>query len=338
MSEVNNLTAVRLEKRAAFLERGGLPYGGAFPVDGDVGDVRAAFAEGKKVAAAGRVTARRDMGKSHFLDISDHSGRIQVYLQDKALGDEGTRTYEILDIGDFVGIEGECFTTKTGEPSIKAEKFILLSKSLHPLPEKWHGLQDVEARHRQRYLDLISNEHARDIFRKRFAIIREIRAFFEERGFLEVETPMMQAVAGGAAANPFETHHNALGLDLYLRIAPELYLKRLLVGGFTKVFELNRNFRNEGVSRRHNPEFTMLEAYWFAGWPSASAAACASSTKTRMAGSRVSSICSARGAARATGIWSRKPSRAGSPSTRPAVATARSNSASTSRTAWRTTR
>jgi lysyl-tRNA synthetase class 2 len=262
MSEVNNLTAVRLEKRAAFLERGGLPYGGAFPVDGDVGDVRAAFAEGKKVAAAGRVTARRDMGKSHFLDISDHSGRIQVYLQDKALGDEGTRTYELLDIGDFVGIEGECFTTKTGEPSIKAEKFILLSKSLHPLPEKWHGLQDVEARHRQRYLDLISNEHARDIFRKRFAIIREIRAFFEERGFLEVETPMMQAVAGGAAANPFETHHNALGLDLYLRIAPELYLKRLLVGGFTKVFELNRNFRNEGVSRRHNPEFTMLEAYW----------------------------------------------------------------------------
>jgi lysyl-tRNA synthetase class 2 len=262
MSEVNNLTAVRLEKRAEFLARGGQPYGMAFPVSGDVGDVRAAFAEGKKVAAAGRVTARRDMGKSHFLDISDHSGRIQVYLQDKALGEEGVKTYELLDIGDFIGVEGECFTTKTGEPSIKAEKFVLLSKSLHPLPEKWHGLQDVEARHRQRYLDLISNEHARDIFRKRFAIIREIRAFFEERGFLEVETPMMQAVAGGAAATPFETHHNALGMDLFLRIAPELYLKRLLVGGFTKVFELNRNFRNEGVSRRHNPEFTMLEAYW----------------------------------------------------------------------------
>ena len=262
MSEVNNLTAVRLEKRAEFLSRGGQPYGAAFPVTGDVGEVRTAFTEGKKVAAAGRVTARRDMGKSHFLDISDHSGRMQVYLQDKTLGDEGVKTYELLDIGDFIGVEGECFTTKTGEPSIKAEKFVLLSKSLHPLPEKWHGLQDVEARHRQRYLDLISNEHARDVFRKRFAIIREIRAFFEERGFLEVETPMMQAVAGGAAATPFETHHNALGMDLYLRIAPELYLKRLLVGGFTKVFELNRNFRNEGVSRRHNPEFTMLEAYW----------------------------------------------------------------------------
>ena len=262
MSEVNNLTAVRLEKRAALAGAGRQPYGTAFPVSGDVGEVRAAFAEGKKVAAAGRVTARRDMGKSHFLDISDHSGRMQVYLQDKALGEEGVEVYELLDIGDFIGVEGECFTTKTGEPSIKAEKFVLLSKSLHPLPEKWHGLQDVEARHRQRYLDLIANEQARHIFRKRFAIIREIRAFFEERGFLEVETPIMQAVAGGAAAAPFETHHNALGLDLFLRIAPELYLKRLLVGGFTKVFELNRNFRNEGVSRRHNPEFTMLEAYW----------------------------------------------------------------------------
>jgi len=262
MSEPNSLTAVRLAKRAELAAAGLRPYGTAFPVTGDVGEVRASFAEGKKVSAAGRVTARRDMGKSHFLDISDHSGRVQVYVQDKAVGEEGVKVYELLDIGDFIGVEGECFTTKTGEPSIKAEKFVLLSKSLHPLPEKWHGLQDVEARHRQRYLDLISNEHARGIFAKRFAIIREIRAFFEERGFLEVETPMMQTVAGGAAATPFETHHNALGLDLYLRIAPELYLKRLLVGGFTKVFELNRNFRNEGVSRRHNPEFTMLEAYW----------------------------------------------------------------------------
>ena len=262
MSEVNNLTAVRLEKRAALLGRGVRAYGQAFPVTGDVGEVRAGFVEGGKVILAGRVTARRDMGKSHFLDVSDHSGRMQVYLQDKALGEEAVAVYELLDIGDFVGVEGECFTTKTGEPSVKAEKFVLLSKSLHPLPEKWHGLQDVEARHRQRYLDLIANEHARNIFRQRFAIIREIRAFLEERGFLEVETPMMQMVAGGAAATPFETHHNALGMDLFLRIAPELYLKRLLVGGFTKVFELNRNFRNEGVSRRHNPEFTMLEAYW----------------------------------------------------------------------------
>ena len=262
MSEVNNLTAVRLEKRAALLGRGVRAYGQAFPVTGDVGEVRAGFVEGGKVSLAGRVTARRDMGKSHFLDVSDHSGRMQVYLQDKAVGEEAVAVYELLDIGDFVGVEGECFTTKTGEPSIKAEKFSLLSKSLHPLPEKWHGLQDVEARHRQRYLDLISNEQARNIFRQRFAIIREIRAFFEESGFLGVETPMMQMVAGGAAATPFETHHNALGMDLFLRIAPELYLKRLLVGGFTKVFELNRNFRNEGVSRLHNPEFTMLEAYW----------------------------------------------------------------------------
>jgi lysyl-tRNA synthetase class 2 len=262
MNEANNLTAVRLEKRAALLSAGVRAYGGAFPVSGDVGAVRADFAEGRKVAVAGRVTARRDMGKSHFLDVSDHSGRLQVYLQDKAIGAEGVKVYELLDIGDFIGVEGECFTTKTGEPSVKAEKFVLLSKSLHPLPEKWHGLQDVEARHRQRYLDLIANAHAREIFARRFAVIREIRSFFEERGFLEVETPMMQAVAGGAAAAPFETHHHALGMDLYLRIAPELYLKRLLVGGFTKVFELNRNFRNEGVSRRHNPEFTMLEAYW----------------------------------------------------------------------------
>jgi len=262
MSEVNNLTAVRLEKRAALEQAGLRPYGGAFPVTGEVGEVRAAFAEGRRVAVAGRVTARRDMGKSHFLDVSDHSGRLQVYLQDKALGEQGLHVYQLLDIGDFIGVEGECFVTKTGEPSVKADQFVLLSKSLHPLPEKWHGLQDVEARHRQRYLDLIANESARKIFHQRFAIIREIRAFFEARGFLEVETPMMQAVAGGAAANPFETHHNALGLDLFLRIAPELYLKRLLVGGFTKVFELNRNFRNEGISRRHNPEFTMLEAYW----------------------------------------------------------------------------
>jgi len=262
MSETNNLMNVRMEKRAELEAAGQQPYGCAFHVDGDVGVVRAAFAEGAKVSVAGRVTARRDMGKSHFLDVSDHSGCLQIYLQDKAVGDHGVALYEKLDIGDFIGVEGECFTTKTGEPSVKAARFVLLSKSLRPLPEKWHGLQDVEARHRQRYLDLIANADARDVFRKRFAIIREIRSFFEERGFLEVETPMMQAVAGGAAAQPFETHHNALGLDLYLRIAPELYLKRLLVGGFTKVFELNRNFRNEGVSRRHNPEFTMLEAYW----------------------------------------------------------------------------
>ena len=170
--------------------------------------------------------------------------------------------FDLLDIGDFIGVEGECFLTKTGEPTLKVHPLNVLAKSLRPLPEKWHGLQDVEARYRQRYLDLLTNEQSRNIFEKRITIVREIRRFMEERGFLEVETPMLQAVAGGAAAEPFRTHHKALGLDLYLRIAPELYLKRLLVGGFNKVFELNRNFRNEGISRKHNPEFTMLEAYW----------------------------------------------------------------------------
>jgi lysyl-tRNA synthetase class 2 len=171
-------------------------------------------------------------------------------------------TFGLLDLGDFIGVEGTCFLTKTGEPTLKVSSLQVLSKSLRPLPEKWHGLQDVEARYRQRYLDLITNDQSRAIFEKRILMVREMRRFLEDRGFLEVETPMLQAVAGGAAAEPFRTHHNALGLDLNLRIAPELYLKRLLVGGFTKVFELNRNFRNEGISRRHNPEFTMLEAYW----------------------------------------------------------------------------
>jgi lysyl-tRNA synthetase class 2 len=159
-------------------------------------------------------------------------------------------------------VEGTCFTTRTGEPTLKVHKLKVLAKSLRPLPEKWHGLQDIEARYRQRYLDLITSDQSRAVFAKRFVIVREVRRFLESRGFVEVETPMLQSVAGGAAAEPFATHHKALGLDLYLRIAPELYLKRLLVGGFNKVYEVNRNFRNEGISRKHNPEFTMLEAYW----------------------------------------------------------------------------
>ena len=170
--------------------------------------------------------------------------------------------FRLLDIGDFIGVEGTCFVTKSGEPTVKVQTFQLLAKTLRPLPEKWHGLQDVEARYRQRYLDLLTNERSRAVFEKRIAIVRETRRFFEERGFVEVETPILQTTAGGAAAQPFKTHHNALGMDLYLRIALELYLKRLLVGGFNKVFEINRNFRNEGISRKHNPEFTMLEAYW----------------------------------------------------------------------------
>jgi lysyl-tRNA synthetase class 2 len=202
------------------------------------------------------------MGKSHFLDLRDATGRIQIYIHAKEVGPELIELFRLLDIGDFIGVEGTCFLTKSGEPTLKVLTFRLLAKTLRPLPEKWHGLQDIEARYRQRYLDLLTNERSRAVFEKRIAIVRETRRFFEERGFVEVETPILQTMAGGAAAEPFKTRHNALGIDLYLRIALELYLKRLLVGGFNKVFEINRNFRNEGISRKHNPEFTMLEAYW----------------------------------------------------------------------------
>ncbi len=262
MEEESELLALRRAKLDALRQRGVQPFGRAFPTSGSIAEVRGKFSEGESFCVAGRVTAHRDMGKSHFLDLRDASGRMQVYLQAKEVGAEAMEIFALLDLGDFIGVEGNCFTTKTGEPTLKVRCFEVLAKSLRPLPEKWHGLQDVEARYRQRYLDLITNEQSRAVFAKRFAIVREMRRFLEERGFVEVETPMLQAVAGGAAAAPFCTHHKALGIDLYLRIAPELYLKRLLVGGLNKVFELNRNFRNEGISRRHNPEFTMLEAYW----------------------------------------------------------------------------
>jgi len=258
----NELLAVRRQKLEALRAAGIDPFGQAYETTGSPGQIRAAFAEGQKVRTAGRITAHRNMGKSHFIDLSDSSGRMQVYLNAKEVGAETMAIFDHLDIGDFIGVEGETFVTKTGEPSIKATSFTVLSKSLRPLPDKWHGVQDTEIKYRQRYLDLISNPESMEVFQKRIAIVREIRRFLEDRGFIEVETPMMQAVPGGAAAAPFKTHHNALGVDLYLRIAPELYLKRLLVGGFSKIFELNRNFRNEGISRRHNPEFTMLEAYW----------------------------------------------------------------------------
>ncbi len=262
MDEENELIALRRQKLQALEARGARPFGAAFRTSGTIGEVRAKFAEGETFRVAGRMTAHRDMGRSHFVDLRDASGRIQIYVQGKELGAELMEIFGLLDLGDFIGVEGTCFMTKTGEPSIKVSSLQMLSKALRPLPEKWHGLQDVEARYRQRYLDLLTNDSSRAVFEKRILIVREMRRFLEERGFKEVETPMLQAVAGGAAAEPFRTHHNALGLDLSLRIAPELYLKRLLVGGFTKVFELNRNFRNEGISRRHNPEFTMLEAYW----------------------------------------------------------------------------
>jgi len=262
MTEENELIAQRREKLETLRARGVEPFGAAFEISGDLAEIRGKFKEGEILRAAGRITAHRDMGKTHFVDLRDATGRIQVYFQAKEIGAESMEIFKLLDLGDFIGVEGVCFLTKTGEPTLKVRKFEVLAKSLHPLPEKWHGLQDVEVRYRERYLDLVSNEQSRTVFSKRITMVREIRRFFEARGFLEVETPILQTVAGGAAAEPFQTHHKALDLDLYLRIAPELYLKRLLVGGFNKVFELNRNFRNEGISRKHNPEFTMLEAYW----------------------------------------------------------------------------
>ncbi len=262
MEEENELIALRRKKLETLRANGIEPFGASFDVTGSIADVRAQFKEDETLRVAGRITAHRDMGKSHFLDLRDATGRIQIYIQAKEVGPELIELFRLVDIGDFIGVEGECFVTKSGEPTLKVRTFRLLAKALRPLPEKWHGLQDIEARYRQRYLDLLTNEHSRVVFEKRIAIVRETRRFFEERGFVEVETPILQSTAGGAAAEPFKTHHNALGIDLYLRIALELYLKRLLVGGFNKVFEINRNFRNEGISRKHNPEFTMLEAYW----------------------------------------------------------------------------
>ena len=262
MDEENELIALRRKKLDALRAQGVEPFDATFEPDGTIAEVRKKFADGEFLRAAGRITAHRDMGKSHFLDLRDATGRIQIYIHAKEIGADLIDLFRLLDIGDLIGVEGTCFLTKSGEPTLKARTFRLMAKALRPLPEKWHGLQDIETRYRQRYLDLLTNEHSRVVFEKRIAIVRETRRFFEERGFLEVETPILQTVAGGAAAQPFSTHHKALGLDLYLRIAPELYLKRLLVGGFNKVFEINRNFRNEGISRKHNPEFTMLEAYW----------------------------------------------------------------------------
>jgi len=261
-STEEELIAVRREKLNRLRELGVNPYGERFLIDKEIDELSESFTEGSKVVVAGRITAHRDMGKSHFFDISDFKGRIQCYLNAKAVGEESFEIFKQLDLGDWIGIEGETFKTKVGEPTVKVESFKVLSKSLRPLPDKYHGLSDKETRYRQRYLDLVSNEASRNIFLKRSLIVREIRDFLQDRGFIEVETPMLQDVPGGAAARPFETHHNALNMPLYMRIAPELFLKRLLVGGMTKVFELNRNFRNEGISRRHNPEFTMLEAYW----------------------------------------------------------------------------
>jgi len=263
---LNDQMQQRLRKLAEWQAEGIDPFGGPFA--GEVLATTAARALFKEeataqatVTIAGRITAFRGMGKAIFADVRDGHDRLQIYTQLNVIGEAPFTQFKRLDLGDLITVTGELFKTRMGEITVKVQSWRLLCKALRPLPEKFHGLTDVEARHRQRYLDLISNPGSMALFRQRLAIVREMRRFLEDKGFVEVETPMLQAIPGGAAARPFATHYNALNCQMFLRIAPELYLKRLLVGGFDKVFELNRNFRNEGLSRQHNPEFTMLELY-----------------------------------------------------------------------------
>ncbi len=270
MEEQSDLLIQRRGKREELLAEGVNPYANDFQVLHDSavvveahGEQDAETLEGctTEYRLAGRVMARRDFGKAAFISLQDGGGRLQIYVAKDALGEETFSLYRKLDIGDVVGIVGTPFRTKKGELSLRANELRLLTKSLLPLPEKWHGLTDVETRYRQRYLDLMTNPEVQETFRKRSLIINLIREAMVADGYLEVETPMMHPIAGGATARPFTTHHNTLKMDLFLRIAPELYLKRLVVGGFDRVFEINRNFRNEGISIQHNPEFTMMEFY-----------------------------------------------------------------------------
>lgn len=269
MDEVNEQMEQRLKKLNELRGSGTDPYDGKFSPEAHAGDLKSAYGDTTKesletdavyTSVAGRIVAMRDFGKASFAHIQDATGRVQIYLKKDVLNEQYALVKK-LDIGDIVGVSGRVFRTRTDELTIQAEKIVLLSKSLRPLPEKWHGLKDVEIRYRQRYVDLIVNPEVKDVFARRSAIIKATRDFLEAKGFIEVETPMMHQIPGGATARPFNTHHNALDIDLYLRVAPELYLKRLLVGGYERVFELNKNFRNEGISTKHNPEFTMLEFY-----------------------------------------------------------------------------
>ncbi|OGL63552.1 MAG: lysine--tRNA ligase [Candidatus Tectomicrobia bacterium RIFCSPLOWO2_12_FULL_69_37] len=270
-AEENVLIAQRRRKLEALRAAGENPFPNRFRTTHRIGEIVAAYgplagealapAKEGRFAVAGRLMGKRLQGKVVFMDLRDGSGRIQLFLRQNDLGEAAFARAKELDIGDIVGAEGGVFRTKTGELSVWVRGFSLLAKNLRPLPEKWHGLQNVETRYRQRYVDLIANPEVAEIFRTRTRLVQLIRRFLDERGFLEVETPMMQSIAGGAAARPFETYHNTLDMPLYLRVAPELYLKRLVVGGMDRVYEINRSFRNEGVSTQHNPEFTMLEFY-----------------------------------------------------------------------------
>ncbi len=269
--ELNEVVKNRVVKSCEILDAGVSLFANGFVkrndvtevmAEGEGKDAEALAADPKEYCLAGRIVSLRSFGKVAFFHVMDSTGRFQCYAAKEILGDDAYTLFKKLDTGDVVGLMGVLFRTKTDELTLQCSSITLLTKSIRPLPEKYHGLKDVEIRYRQRYVDLIVTPRTREIFAKRIQIVRELRRFMEDEGFLEVETPMMQPIPGGATARPFTTHHNALDMRLYMRIAPELYLKRLLVGGFEKVFEVNRNFRNEGISVRHNPEFTMCEFYW----------------------------------------------------------------------------
>jgi len=260
--ELNEIIAQRKAKFERLSAKGvNLYYNQPFTGRIIIVDALQDFQEGKSISISGRIISRRSHGKVVFMDLRDSTGKIQLYIKSDFVGEEKFNSLQDVDIADIISVKGELFKTHAGELTVKVEDFVVLAKALRPLPEKWHGLKDVELRYRQRYLDLIANEEVKKVFLTRSRIIKAIRNFLDDKGFLEVETPMMHPIPGGAAGRPFKTHHNEYDSDLYLRIAPELYLKQLLVGGLDKVYEINRSFRNEGVSTRHNPEFTMLEVY-----------------------------------------------------------------------------
>jgi len=270
MDETSELIQQRVKKLESLRREGIDPYPNDFRVTHTSKDLHEAFdslpdeelkSVGETFRLAGRIMAIRDFGKASFVQIQDRKGRIQVYIQKDIVGESAFQLFKTFDMGDFIGLDGKIFRTRTRELTLQAQSFRLLVKSLRPFPEKWHGLTDIEARYRQRYLDLIANPKVKEIFLTRIKAIQMIRNFFAQRDFLEVETPMLHPIPGGATAKPFKTHHNALDMELYMRVAPELYLKRLVIGGLERIFEINRCFRNEGISTQHNPEFTMLEFY-----------------------------------------------------------------------------